>query len=85
MKLKIGKISMIFFKEKSSRQASSKFWKLPAIFGRFQATKEKFYRAPRGSDLRFIYGIKREMLQIRKHVVILDELIKDWQVLKENE
>ncbi len=64
-----------------------KRWHFPVIMARINAAKQMVFNLIRSGGTKtvpyYAYQIKREMLQIRKHIVFMDEFIRELENLEE--
>lgn len=69
-------LKIIFlFRSPFKKEGKSK-WKVASVAGRLNSLVQIIKKTPRDSEVRDLLNIKREMLQIAKHVAFMDNLIE---------
>ena len=69
-------LKFIFLFRSPFKKESSKKWHVGRVVGRLNSLKEILKKTPKDSEFRDLLNIKREMLQIAKHVAFMDNLIE---------
>lgn len=81
--MRIGKFVFFIIKEKGKKFDSKGHWKLPRILKRLEGTKLIQKNYPKTETGWHVARIKREMLQLRKHVTFMDNAISGMEFLIE--